>query len=227
MPYPPGVSAVQIRAAKKFYAACQFGATSYSVFAPPDISFACVLAIEIASLLMTLVRKNKISSTSYHAVYSLCLAMLWPMTIRAALADDDCGSLHTVGALFVAVCAVSAASTLRLGLRWSKYTTWGVALPAGVLAGIVVPPGWKKMLMLIGIVLAMGEHWARVFGSTWGLLQGKIGIDDAQPAAPKHSKGGKHVPGKGASRPFVRANEHVDERQPPLQAPEEDAMPIA
>jgi len=57
--YAPPAGAQQ-RAAKKFYAACQFGATAYSVFAPPDIAFACVLAIEIASLLMTLVRKNKV-----------------------------------------------------------------------------------------------------------------------------------------------------------------------
>jgi len=83
-------------------------------------------------------------------VYTAALAVVWPLTIRAVLATPAGGNLHTVRALFTAVCTVAAASNLRLNLLLPKYGTWAIALPTGVLASAVVPDQWKKLAMLAG-----------------------------------------------------------------------------
>jgi len=73
MPYPQTVSSQQQIAIKHFYTLAQFGATAACLFDDPTISFAPLLAIQAAPLLMTLVRKGKASSATYHRIYALSL----------------------------------------------------------------------------------------------------------------------------------------------------------
>lgn len=73
MPYPKSVTNRQQSAVKLFYTLAQFGATANCLFDDPNHSFAPLLAIQAAPLLMTLVRKGKASSFTYHRVYALSL----------------------------------------------------------------------------------------------------------------------------------------------------------
>ncbi|KAL3817672.1 hypothetical protein ACHAXA_002821 [Cyclostephanos tholiformis] len=73
MPYPPQITHSQQSIIKKWYSLSQFGATISCLMNDASINFAPLLAIQMAPLLMTLVRKGKISTWTYHRVYSLSL----------------------------------------------------------------------------------------------------------------------------------------------------------
>lgn len=73
MPYPRSVTSRQQTTVKLFYTLAQFGATANCLFDDPSHTFAPLLAIQAAPLLMTLVRKGKASSFTYHRVYALSL----------------------------------------------------------------------------------------------------------------------------------------------------------
>jgi len=76
MPYPANVApgGAQQSAIKAAYATAQFGATvSCVLYDDPTLCFAPLLGIQMAPLLMTLVRKNKIGCCTYHACYASCL----------------------------------------------------------------------------------------------------------------------------------------------------------
>lgn len=75
MPYPPEITAVQQVLIKKWYTLSQFGATISCLMNDASINFAPLLAIQMAPLLMTLVRKGKITTRTYHRVYSVSLFM--------------------------------------------------------------------------------------------------------------------------------------------------------
>jgi hypothetical protein len=75
MPYPPQITPAQQSTNKKWYSLSQFGATISCLMNDASINFAPLLAIQMAPLLMTLVRKGKITSFTYHRVYSLSLFM--------------------------------------------------------------------------------------------------------------------------------------------------------
>jgi hypothetical protein len=71
LPYPSSVSDKQRDLIKNSYAKAQFAATQVCILSDTTITFFCLLGIQSAPLLMTLVRKGKISSQTYHLVYSL------------------------------------------------------------------------------------------------------------------------------------------------------------
>ena len=73
MPYPPQITLAQQSIIKKWYSLSQFGATVSCLMNDASINFAPLLAIQMAPLLMTLVRKGKITTWTYHRVYSLSL----------------------------------------------------------------------------------------------------------------------------------------------------------
>lgn len=129
MPYPPNTSAAVEAGAKMFYARAQFGAAVGSIFAPPSVSFVCVLAIEGASLLMTLVRKGRIESRHYHALYTLSLVLPYTALARIVLSDLDA---HAMWAL-AAISAWLVACCLRFHTGMSKYYIWPIALCGGSL----------------------------------------------------------------------------------------------
>lgn len=133
MPYPENTSKELQQTAKWFYAKSQFGATATALFCPPVLSFINILAIEIASFLMTLVRKGIILPRTYHIIYGASLAINFPAGIVLAFNGHD---------ELLAVVRMSAALCLSIELRMlrnkSKYLAWVFAVIAGGLFGKVV-----------------------------------------------------------------------------------------
>lgn len=76
MPYWDGCRVETQKRFKQFYAYCQFMATLACMsLANPAWGLAVMLPIQLASLLMTLVRKGILSSKGYHVGYTLSLCM--------------------------------------------------------------------------------------------------------------------------------------------------------
>lgn len=73
MPYPKQVTEEQKKKIKKEYANSQFAATMGSIISEPTITWISIIPIQIAPLLMTLVRKGIVSSYTYHRVYAFSL----------------------------------------------------------------------------------------------------------------------------------------------------------
>ena len=84
MPYWEGCSVQTQKRFKQFYAYCQFMAT-IACFAMwnPAFGFAVMLPIQLASLLMTLVRKGIISARTYHIAYTVSLCMPFGVGFRS------------------------------------------------------------------------------------------------------------------------------------------------
>ena len=81
MAYPALVSAVSVARTRRFYASAQFGATAMAVSGSPTLAFWPLCAIELAPLMMTMVRKNIASTRTYHRVYTAALCV--PYTLCA------------------------------------------------------------------------------------------------------------------------------------------------
>lgn len=129
MPYPPAMKRHQVEATKHYYAKAQFAATSLAVFGMPMLSFGSVLAIEIASFLMTLVRKGIIQRRTYHIVYAASLFIMLPLMLISLHCID---SIHKM-ATFRAMIATCAAVSFRTRTKMSKYMIWTAAIPFGFL----------------------------------------------------------------------------------------------
>lgn len=83
MPYWEGCSLQTQKRYKTFYAYSQFLATFACIaVANPAWSLAVLLAIQMASLLMTLVRKGLLSAKGYHIGYSITLALPYFVATR-------------------------------------------------------------------------------------------------------------------------------------------------
>jgi hypothetical protein len=83
MPYWEGCSKETQRRFKTFYAYCQFMATlACMAVGNPAWGLVTLLPIQLASLLMTLVRKGLLSSRGYHMGYTATLLMPWFVGIR-------------------------------------------------------------------------------------------------------------------------------------------------
>lgn len=84
MPYWDGCSMETQKRFKSFYAYCQFMATlSCLAVANPAWPLSVLLAIQMASLLMTLVRKGLLSARGYHIGYTITLVMPWFVGLRS------------------------------------------------------------------------------------------------------------------------------------------------
>ena len=71
---------------KGFYAYCQFMATlACLAVGNPAWGLSTLMAIQLASLLMTLVRKGLLSAKGYHYGYTFCLLVPWLVGIRSWL----------------------------------------------------------------------------------------------------------------------------------------------
>ena len=75
MPYPSWITHDMQKGVKDMYTRAQFGATKTIVLSDPTLSYFPLLAIQIAPLLMTLVRKGKITSITYHRIYAISLTI--------------------------------------------------------------------------------------------------------------------------------------------------------
>lgn len=84
MPYWPGCSMETQRRFKSFYAYCQFMATMACLaVGNPAWPLSVLLAIQMASLLMTLVRKGLLSARGYHLGYTATLIAPWFVGLRS------------------------------------------------------------------------------------------------------------------------------------------------
>jgi hypothetical protein len=83
MPYWEGCSIQTQKRFKTFYAYCQFMATiGCFMVTNPALPLAILLAIQIASLLMTLVRKGLLSARGYHFLYTASLVLPYLVAFR-------------------------------------------------------------------------------------------------------------------------------------------------
>ena len=121
MPYWPGCSAATQKRFKTFYAYSQFLATlACLATANPAWPLACLLPIQLASLLMTLVRKGLLSARGYHYGYTVALALPYLVAARSiswlgvAACRDLIGMFGTGAALFY----------LRRKHHVNKYVLW-------------------------------------------------------------------------------------------------------
>ncbi|KAJ9449369.1 hypothetical protein DIPPA_06800 [Diplonema papillatum] len=88
MAYPESVTLEDRSIVKKLYAQRQFYATVWCMYGSPLLAFSPVLAIQIAPLMMTFVRKGIISAIWYHRWYALslqvCYFVISALYLRAA-----------------------------------------------------------------------------------------------------------------------------------------------
>jgi hypothetical protein len=137
MPYPPEITPAQQSIIKKWYSLSQFGATISCLMNDASINFAPLLAIQMAPLLMTLVRKGKISTWTYHRVYSLslflgyvvvCIRLLslfkpgyhGSYSVDEEYADDDGGTVRRVA---YTIRAAILYNTLIVPMRLRNYAS--------------------------------------------------------------------------------------------------------
>lgn len=121
MPYWPGCTIGTQKRFKIFYAYSQFMATlACLLMANPAWPFACLLAIQLASLLMTLVRKGLLSARGYHYGYTVALILPYLVVARSmaeygVVAVRDLAGVFGLGAtLFY----------LRRQFHINKYVLW-------------------------------------------------------------------------------------------------------
>jgi hypothetical protein len=130
MPYWEGCSDATKTRFKKFYAYCQFMATIACLIAGnPVWPLSVLLAIQLASLLMTLVRKGLISARAYHYAYTASLCVPYVMVAR---------HLKYLKHPFSEGLAYFALGTCLFQLRRRgvhKYALWGPLVAARVTFG--------------------------------------------------------------------------------------------
>lgn len=117
MPYWSGCSPQLQSAIKYFYTHSQFMATTTCLFSKVPYILAVAFPIQIASFLMTLVRKQIISAFWYHALYGGSLAVVY--LINAA--DPALYPISLLGAMMMYI---------RIQLKLNKYALW--ILTAGI-----------------------------------------------------------------------------------------------
>jgi len=127
MPYPKKTPETLEKVAKRFYAKSQFAATALAAFGTPSSSFCAIFAIEIASFLMTLVRKGIIEARTYHVLYAASLFIMFPVLVATLHSGDAVAEAATLRCLFIGALGID----IRIKYGFSKYTAWLVAIPAG------------------------------------------------------------------------------------------------
>ena len=128
MPYWAGASPSTIRRFKGFYAYCQWMATLGCLANGNPLWPLCIaLPIQLASLLMTLVRKGLLTARGYHLLYTASLCV--PFVVGFARARAVMLMLMPT-----AYGLLSVRRRLGRAPQW-KYLIWGPVLLARVLAG--------------------------------------------------------------------------------------------
>lgn len=131
MPYPPTVSDDQRPPIKKSYALAQFAATAVCLLPDATVNFAPLLAIQMAPLLMTLVRKGKVTAGTYHRVYAVSLWLGYVMVFVRLLAGDGLGVTKLVGLKTIFVLSFPS-SKLRRHVSAMKVWAVNVILSAAI-----------------------------------------------------------------------------------------------
>lgn len=122
---------------KYFYTHSQFMATITCIFSDAPYILAVAFPIQIASFLMTLVRKNIISAFWYHALYAGSL-----LTVYLINAADT--------ALYP-ICAVGVGLIhLRVNVKLNKYVLWTLV---SVIGGLLQEPPQPQLVLYIGLMV--------------------------------------------------------------------------
>jgi len=127
MPYPSSVTEEQQFQIKAAYTRAQFSATKACQLPDATMNFGPLLAIQVAPLLMTLVRKGKITSFTYHRVYAASLFAGYIMVFVRMIVDPQ-----------LAMISVAVMSLPTSNIR--KYTTPLILGVVQVLFSIVLCP---------------------------------------------------------------------------------------
>ncbi|KAL7561799.1 hypothetical protein ACA910_013337 [Epithemia clementina (nom. ined.)] len=133
MPYWEGCSVATQKRFKTFYAYSQFMATlACLAVCNPAWPLAVLLAIQSASLFMTLVRKGILSAKGYHIAYTITLVMPYLVALRHGFVMGHWffPSILTLAAFLF--------SLRRMGV--SKYELWVPVVAARILVGDRVIP---------------------------------------------------------------------------------------
>lgn len=133
MPYWEGATAATERRFKTFYAWCQFLATLGCLTAVnPFWPFIIALPIQLASLLMTLVRKSILSTRGYHYIYTAALCVPFLVGLRGVQAHPE----------FLAVVPLGTALLYLRRRGVSKYALWTSVASARVAISFLatIPP---------------------------------------------------------------------------------------
>ena len=89
MPYPAWINEEMQKGVKDMYTRSQFGATKAIFLGDPTLTFFPLFGIQMAPLLMTLVRKGKITSFTYHRVYAISLMVSYVALFVRLLVNPD------------------------------------------------------------------------------------------------------------------------------------------
>ena len=130
MPYPDCITDKMQSKIKYNYAMAQFAAAISCISEQPQLSWATLLAIQGAPLLMTLVRKGKITSLTYHRVYMVLLIspIYWFLLGNTLHWNYSSVNQHTSKLIFVAAFLHLITTALRIRFRQSKFVTWTVTV---------------------------------------------------------------------------------------------------
>ena len=121
MPYWPGCTIATQKRFKIFYAYSQFMATLACLLtANPAWPFACLFAIQLASLLMTLVRKGLLSARGYHYGYTVALILPY-LVVARSMADYGVVAVRDLAGVFGLGATLFY---LRRQFHINKYVLW-------------------------------------------------------------------------------------------------------
>lgn len=180
MPYPDCITPALQQNIKYNYAMKQFAAALSCVSEDPTLAWATLLAIQGAPLLMTLVRKGKVSSLTYHRTYILQLATpMYIFLVGDLLHWNDYDSYAygpseimqtNAKAIFAVALVHFLTSLLRLEWRQSKEVTWGVSVAVIV---ILVNTTYGQMFVTLLHTHPLGRAlliW-RYFSDSQGVMR--------------------------------------------------------
>lgn len=162
MPYATQMEAEKMQHAKNMYARAQFMATAFTLVGQPTLSFIPTLGIQSAPFLMTLVRKGKISTSTYHQVYAWTLLLPLPATMFM---------LHTNPILLKEVLSAFAIGALakifRTKISLGKHISWLLAPLAVYVIALHTNVVWEYLQPLHKVIpfyhIAMVAGLARNF----------------------------------------------------------------
>ena len=169
LPYPKSVGDEQQRSIKYDYAVSQFCATAIALLPDPTLNWAPILGLQAAPFMMTLVRKNKISSFTYHRVYAWSLWMgqivwcvRWWQTDRAAAMQAQYVASVLAGSVLFAAryywrWPTIAGWPVQQYLQWAGYVLAVIVFPEAVASLLPFAPAQLLWWSALGVVT---KAWA-------------------------------------------------------------------
>ena len=128
MPYWEGCSVTTQKRFKSFYAYCQFMATlTCLAVTNPALPLAILLPIQLASLLMTLVRKGLLTARGLHLAYTASLVAPYFIALRS--------TIHMQSPEFLVMFAVGAVLFQLRRRGVNKYALWIPVIAARIAVG--------------------------------------------------------------------------------------------